>query len=210
MKTVGHKASRVIIHEPYEIGTTHEWFVMPLRATPWPKGVHASQRCPVCDGAWRPWPDSRLPCHARCLWTERGAVMLANDSRTEMQLETALGVTRSIIRAGKRIGEKLMSDSANARFDIDDDDWMNGIDKRVRCDKQPCDLILGHERQLTCRLRISAVKRGELQWLWHEPGCTLGPEHKDECTRRGYPTCGIGRMRAACERLYGHDGACSP
>lgn len=198
--------------QPYEVGTTHGWLVMPMRAQPWPKGGgHPWQLCPVCKQKWRPWAGSLLPCHAKCIWTEQGAVSLFNDSRTETQLEAALGLTRSIIRAGRRIGEKLMSDSVNAaKFDIDDDDWMNGVDRRQRCEQLNCALIAGHERQLTCRMRISAVTRGELQWLWHEPGCDLGPDHKDECTRFGYPTCGIGRVRAKCTRLYGHEGNCSP
>lgn len=212
MRAVGHRASRAILVEPYEIGVTHEWFVMSMRAQAWPIGASAWRTCPVCNDKWRPWAGSRLPCHAKCLWTPVGALALFNDSRNEKQLMTDLGVTISIVRAGKRAGGKLMSLAAEkVTVDGDDPDEMMGdIDRSKRCDELNCALIAGHERELTCRMRSSAVLHGELLWLWHEPGCSLDTDHKDECTWNGHPTCGIGRVRVACRRLYGHDGACSP
>ncbi len=190
--------------QPYEIGITHDWLVMPMRAQPWPKGAaHPWRPCPVCGDRWRPWAGSLLPCHAKCMWTPEGAMMLFRDRRTETRLETALGLTRSIIRAGRRVGENMAALTKNP-------DMFEHVDRSRRCDTLNCALIAGHEVDHSCRMRTSAVKRGELQWLWHEPGCTLGPDHEDHCTRNGYPTCGYGRVRAACRLHYGHEAPCSP
>ncbi len=43
--------------------------VIPLTPEPL-AGTGDFQRCSVCDGYWRPWAGSRLPCHARCLYSE--------------------------------------------------------------------------------------------------------------------------------------------
>ncbi len=187
------------------------YFTLPLLDLPWPIGRQPTRPCPICNETWQPTGGSRLPCHGKCLWTEEGAVFIANDPRIEAKLVDELGVNRSMLRIGKGIGNRIMAEAAKATAnDDDDDESMTGIDKSQRCDALNCALIKGHERQLTCRMRISAVSRGELQWLWHEPGCSLEPDHADVCTWNGHATCGIGRVRAACKFHYGHDGSCSP
>lgn len=74
-----------------------------LRATPRPRGAYGVRPCPVCGEPWRPWPFSRLRCHARCLLTTEGRVELVRRFRTERdslrRLAEAFGVPRSVIRA---------------------------------------------------------------------------------------------------------------
>lgn len=82
------------------------WLRVPLLPAPWPPGAPASA-CMFCGGYWKPWPGSRLPCHARCIWSPEGALALATDLRTDRELAAAIGTTISVVRAGRRAGERL-------------------------------------------------------------------------------------------------------
>lgn len=104
---VGDKPPWLGLVEPYEAGATHEWFVIPMRAVAWPSGVkHEGRPCPVCNEWWRPWACSFLPCHGKCLFTLDGAIAMWRDPRREQELADELGITTSLVRAGRRIGQR--------------------------------------------------------------------------------------------------------
>lgn len=76
---------------------------MQLRAKPWPMGAHPPRLCPVCEEPWHPWAMSRLPCHARCLFTEQEQDAILNDSRRLVDIAAALRVSINTVRAAERM-----------------------------------------------------------------------------------------------------------
>lgn len=99
------------------------YFTLPLLDLPWPIGRQPTRPCPICNETWQPTGGSRLPCHGKCLWTEEGAVFIANDPRIEAKLVDELGVNRSMLRIGKGIGNRLMAQTAKATANDASDDW---------------------------------------------------------------------------------------
>lgn len=80
---------------------------IPLRDDP-TVGQGEFQQCPVCDGPWRPWAGSRLPCHARCLYApaDQDALLAICEAPavdyTLSDVSAALGVTPGILTANTR------------------------------------------------------------------------------------------------------------
>ena len=77
-------------------------FRLPLRDKPWPLGLHEPRGCPVCGGYWKPWAGSRLPCHARCLFTDDARAVVRSDPRCDAEIARHYGVTMSVVRAVRR------------------------------------------------------------------------------------------------------------
>lgn len=81
------------------------WFRLPLLLEPRAMGKHPSRPCAVCGELWRPWAGSRLPCHARCLFTDEGRRELLALFRDETvlggyaALAKHFGVSASVIRS---------------------------------------------------------------------------------------------------------------
>lgn len=79
-------------------------FRLPLRDEPWPVGDNGWHTCPVCGRPWRPWAGSLLPCHGKCLLTERAQDDLldyAVDESTEplARIAERLGLTLAVVRS---------------------------------------------------------------------------------------------------------------
>jgi hypothetical protein len=74
-------------------------FKMELRSEPWGKGDYTFRICPVCAEKWRPWPNSLLPCHAKCLLTEAAQDELLDEDATATEQVRRLGLTIGTIRA---------------------------------------------------------------------------------------------------------------
>ena len=72
-----------------------------------PPGEYEMEPCPVCGKPWRPAAFSRLTCHAKCLWTDTGALFIYEEQATPAVLARRLGVTEYIVKAGIRKGRRL-------------------------------------------------------------------------------------------------------
>jgi hypothetical protein len=76
-----------------------------LRAEPWTlaNGGGTWQACPCCVKRWRPFVGSRLPCHAKCLYTAEDKAKIRElyqaSSITEKKLAELLGITPAMVRA---------------------------------------------------------------------------------------------------------------
>lgn len=81
-------------------------FRLPLRDTPWGTGEPV-RPCPVCGKGWSPWCGSRLPCHARCLLADEGAIQLYEEPLTITQQMAKYDLSPSVVRASIRRGARL-------------------------------------------------------------------------------------------------------
>lgn len=84
-----------------------------LRDEPWDR-QGGWTTCPLCGEPWRPWARSLLPCHAKCIWTDEGALVLLRSPLSMRELSEMLGVTSSIVRAGIKQGRDLIAAEARA------------------------------------------------------------------------------------------------
>lgn len=74
-------------------------FRIPLRTTPWPKGLQEAHDCPVCGEYWHPWPGSYLNCHARCLLTDESQTIIREDPRNNTLCVAHYGLSLSVIKS---------------------------------------------------------------------------------------------------------------
>jgi len=81
-------------------------FAIPMRDVPWPQS--GNYICPVCQGPWRPFTGSCLPCHARCVWTREAALWLLAEERAASVLAKEIGVTLHVVLGGIRAGRKYL------------------------------------------------------------------------------------------------------
>ncbi len=79
---------------------------MTILTEPWPEGGKPIE-CPVCGESWRPWRNSYLPCHGRCLWTDEGAIEIYRSPLSCKELCEMLGVTYPTLNVGIRRGVEL-------------------------------------------------------------------------------------------------------